>query len=95
MNVTVYPKPRCVQCDATKRALNKAGVEFEEINLQDHPELVEMFKQQGLAQAPIVETKEGDRWAGYNPAKLKEHGLDYRSRQQRDPGAGTDTGYSR
>ena len=24
MEITVYTKPMCVQCDATKRALNKA-----------------------------------------------------------------------
>ena len=26
MSVTVYSKPRCVQCDATKRALKKQGI---------------------------------------------------------------------
>ncbi|MCT1654334.1 glutaredoxin family protein [Brachybacterium muris] len=84
--VTLYTLPDCVGCNATKRTLNKAGVEYEEINLQERPELVEMFKQQGLAQAPIVETKDGQRWAGYNPGKLREHGLDHRTRQQREGG---------
>lgn len=93
--VTLYTLPDCVGCNATKRALNKAGVEYEEINLQERPELVEMFKQQGLAQAPIVETKEGERWAGYNPGKLREHGLDHRTRKQREGGAGTDQGHGR
>ena len=86
VEVTLYTLPDCVGCNATKRALNKAGVEYEEINLQERPELVETFKQQGLSQAPIVETKDGQRWAGYNPGKLREHGLDHRTRQQREGG---------
>lgn len=93
--VTLYTTPECVGCAATKRALDKAGVEYEEIPLQEHPQLVQQFKQQGLAQAPIVETKDGERWAGYNPQKMREHGLDYRSRQQRSGEAGRDTGHER
>lgn len=93
--VTVYSLPDCVGCAATKRALDKAGVEYEEIPLQEHPDLVARFKQQGLAQAPIVETSDGDRWAGFNPGKLKEHGLDHRTRQQRTGGHDRDTGQGR
>lgn len=93
--VTVYTTPECVGCAATKRALDKAGVEYEEIPLQEHPDLVQQFKKQGLAQAPIVETKDGDRWAGFNPGKLRQHGLNHRSRQQRSGEAGRDTGHGR
>lgn len=93
--VTLYTTPECVGCAATKRTLDKAGVEYEEVPLQEHPDLVQQFKRQGLAQAPIVETKDGERWSGFNPKKLREHGLDHRSRQQRQGGAGTDQGYER
>lgn len=31
--VTVYSKPRCVQCEATKRALTKAGINYDEVDL--------------------------------------------------------------
>lgn len=93
--VTVYTTPECVGCAATKRALDKAGVEYEEIPLQEHPDLIQQFKKQGLAQAPIVETKDGDRWAGFNPGKLRQHGLNHRSRQQRSGETGRDTGHGR
>lgn len=93
--VTLYTNDNCQGCAATKRALDKAGVEYEEINLGERPDLVAAFKRQGLGQAPIVETRDGERWAGYNPSKLREHGLDYRSRQNRDPGRGPDTGAER
>ncbi len=29
MNITVYTKPACVQCTATYRALDKAGIEYD------------------------------------------------------------------
>jgi len=31
--ITVYTKPNCVQCTATKRALSKAGVTYREVDL--------------------------------------------------------------
>lgn len=33
MSITVYTKPQCVQCRATKRALAKQGLEYAEIDL--------------------------------------------------------------
>ena len=33
MKITVYTKPSCVQCNATKRALVKAGLAYEEVDL--------------------------------------------------------------
>ena len=80
--VTIYSVPDCPGCFATKRALDKAGVVYDEIDLSEQPDLAEAFKQQGLKSAPIVEA-DGDRWTGFNPGKLKEHHLDYRSRQNR------------
>lgn len=93
--VTIYSTPGCAGCFATKRALDKAGVQYDDIDLSERPDLVETFKAQGLGQAPIVETKDGDRWTGYQPGKLKEHGLDYRSRQNRAAGTDSSAGVER
>src|SRR5699024_11689920 len=97
--VTVYTTDGCPGCFATKRALDKAGVEYDEIPLQDHPELVAKFTRQlgkegQNVTARIVETKDGDIWSGYNPSKLKEHGLDHRTRQRRGE-TNRDTGHGR
>lgn len=81
--VTIYTTPNCPGCFATKRALDKAEIDYETIDLSERPDLVEAFRAQGLRQAPIVEA-DGDRWSGFNPAKLREHGLDHRTRQRRD-----------
>lgn len=33
MTITVYSKPRCPQCDATYRALDKQGVDYTTIDV--------------------------------------------------------------
>ena len=33
MAVTVYTKPACVQCTATKKALDRAGVDYETVDI--------------------------------------------------------------
>ena len=59
--IEVFAKNRCVQCDVTKRAFNKAGlVEGEHFNvtmLEDNEEALESMKKAGYLQAPIVFVK--------------------------------------
>ena len=33
MNITVYTKPACVQCNATYKALEKQGIAFEKVDI--------------------------------------------------------------
>lgn len=70
MKVIVYSKPRCVQCDATKRALNKQGVSYEEIDMSVDLQALEYVKSLGFAQAPVV-VAGSDAWAGFRPDKIK------------------------
>ena len=70
MSITVYTKPACVQCNATKRALDKAGLEYELIDLTEDAEALEAVKAMGYQQAPVVMAG-GDHWAGFRPDKIK------------------------
>jgi glutaredoxin len=36
--ITVYTKPACVQCNATFRALDKAGISYEKIDVTQNAE---------------------------------------------------------
>ena len=56
MTVTVFTKPYCPQCDATKRQLTKQGVIFETVNLEQNPETLAQLQQAGFQQAPVVIT---------------------------------------
>ncbi|MBB5830504.1 glutaredoxin-like protein NrdH [Brachybacterium aquaticum] len=70
MDITVYSKPLCVQCDATKRALNKAGVAYDVVDITEDADALAKVKSLGYVQAPVVITGE-DHWSGFRPDKIK------------------------
>ncbi len=66
MTITVYSKPRCVQCDATYRALNKYGVPYESVDVSVDAEALAYIVGLGYMQAPVVVV--GDQhWSGFRP----------------------------
>lgn len=67
--VTVYTKNNCVQCDATKRHLDKLGVEYDTVNISTDAEALDKLIELGYRSAPVVVTND-DSWAGYVPDKL-------------------------
>lgn len=70
MLVTVYTTSNCVQCMQTKKELAKREIRYDEIALENHPELTEQFKALGHMSAPIVVA--GDRvWSGFRLEKIK------------------------
>jgi glutaredoxin-like protein NrdH len=71
MAVTVYTNPNCVQCEQTKKFLDREGIEYTVENLQsdeNYEKLVE-FVNQGFKAAPIVVT-DTETWSGFKPDKL-------------------------
>jgi glutaredoxin-like protein NrdH len=67
--VTVYTKPSCVQCDATKRMMDKLKIEYSTVDITVDTEAVDMLIAKGFKSAPVVIT-EDDEWAGFNPDKI-------------------------
>jgi len=78
-NVTVYAKPLCVQCDATKRALAKAGVSYDLVDITEDDDARAKVQALGYVQAPVVITTE-EHWGGFRPDKIKELAPRRRSR---------------
>lgn len=74
MKITLYSKPQCVQCDATKRALNKASIGYEIVDISEDAEALAHVKSLGFVKAPVVVT-EDDSWSGFQPDKIKELGF--------------------
>lgn len=70
MSIIVYTKPQCVQCRATKRALDKQGLEYSEVDLSLDEEALNTVKALGYQQAPVV-FADGDHWSGFRPDKIK------------------------
>ena len=70
MAITIYSKPNCVQCTATYRAMDKAGLSYETVDISLDAQALEQVKSLGYAQAPVVVAGE-DHWSGFRPHKIK------------------------
>jgi glutaredoxin-like protein NrdH len=66
---TVYSKPACVQCDQTKKLLDKRGVQYNTVDITQDEEAYEMIVKMGFMSVPVVIS--GDQsWAGFQPDKI-------------------------
>lgn len=69
MTVTVYTLPSCVQCESTKKVLDKMDVQYSVVDLSQDESAYDMVKELGYQAAPIVIAGE-DHWSGFRPDKL-------------------------
>ena len=69
-SVIVYTKPACAQCDATKRALDRAGVFYQAIDVTSTPEAADMLRDLGYAALPVVMVGE-QHWSGFRIDRLR------------------------
>jgi glutaredoxin-like protein NrdH len=67
---TVYTKDNCVQCDMTKRLMDKIGVEYETVNISENPAELDRLIEMGYRAAPVVVAEDGESWAGFQPDKI-------------------------
>ena len=70
MTVTVYTKPARVQCNATYKALDKAGIAYEKVDISIDDEAREYVLALGYLQAPVVVT-DSEHWSGFRPDRIK------------------------
>lgn len=68
--VTVYTKPRCQPCTATKRRLRDKGVEFVEESILE-PGNLAAAKALGHLEAPVVVVGR-ESWSGFRPDLIDE-----------------------
>lgn len=52
--ITVYSKPKCVQCEMTKEFLKSNNVKFKEVNVFEDEEALELIKLHGFQRLPVV-----------------------------------------
>lgn len=70
MNITVYTKPACVQCNATFKALDKQGIAYEAIDITEDAEARDYVMALGHLQAPVVVAGD-EHWSGFRPDRVK------------------------
>ena len=69
--VTIYTLPSCVQCESTKRQMDKLGIHYDVVDLTTVPDKLAEFKDKyGLASAPIV-TTDTKIWSGFRYDKIQ------------------------
>ena len=74
MTITVYTKPACVQCNATYKALDKAGLEYRVVDITEDPEARDYVMALGYLQAPVVVVSGAgneEHWSGFRPDQIK------------------------
>jgi ribonucleoside-diphosphate reductase class Ib glutaredoxin subunit (EC 1.17.4.1) len=52
MRIIIYTKNNCVQCNATKNAMDRKGIDYQLINLDTQPEAIDNLKSLGYRQVP-------------------------------------------
>lgn len=68
--ITLYTKPACVQCTATKRALDKAGLEYTMVDISMDDEARDYVMAMGHLQAPVV-VAGNENWSGFRPDRIR------------------------
>jgi glutaredoxin-like protein NrdH len=69
--ITVYTKPACVQCTATFRALDKAGISYRKIDVTQSAEAREYVMSLGYLAMPVVYVSAAQHWSGYRPDAIE------------------------
>jgi len=67
--ITVYTKPACPQCDATKFSLNAKGMEFDTVDISVDAAAYDMVMALGHRSAPVV-IAGSESWAGFQPDRI-------------------------
>ena len=68
--VTVYSKSDCVQCDMTKRLMEREGIAYTEINIEEDYGALMKVKELGYMAAPVV-IAGNEHWSGFRPERVK------------------------
>lgn len=67
--IRVYTTPSCQQCRMTTRWLDRAGADYQTIDLAQSPDDMAAVKALGYQAAPVVCT-EDEHWSGFQPGRL-------------------------
>lgn len=75
MKVTIYTKPGCGPCAATKHALESRGIPFEAVNVMDDAASLDALRGLGYLTVPVVLVQGeggGTHWGGFQLDRIAE-----------------------
>lgn len=68
--VTVYTRPSCGPCHATRRALDKLGLDYTVVDISVDDEARDYVMALGYLQAPVLVAGD-EHWSGFRPERIK------------------------
>ena len=74
-NIKVYTKNSCQVCNMTTKFLERNGIKFEAINIEDegNEHLVDFIKEElGFMTMPVVAVNDAEFFSGFQPDKLEK-----------------------
>jgi glutaredoxin-like protein NrdH len=74
VTVTVYTKPDCVQCEYTKKELDKKGLSYNVIDVTKDAGARKALEDMNLRTMPVVTVEHGthkEHWMGFRIDKLR------------------------
>ena len=69
MEIKLFSKPVCMQCTATKRELERRGMNFIEVDITKDEQVLRRIIALGYMQASVVMVGD-DHWSGFRPEKI-------------------------
>lgn len=75
MEITIYTKRNCPACEATKKAMDRAGLDYEVIDVSDNLARQQTLRECGFRQMPVVEVSDGEdyrSWEGFRQNLIKQ-----------------------
>lgn len=69
--ITVFTKPACGPCRATKVALDKLGIEYRVIDISTDEAARDYVMALGYLAAPVVVAGD-EHWSGFRPERIKQ-----------------------
>lgn len=72
--VRFFTQPGCMPCMASKRSLDRAGIEYETVNVREDPAALEELRRRDFASTPAIIATVGGReyaWSGHRPDDIQ------------------------
>jgi glutaredoxin-like protein NrdH len=76
MTPTIYTKPNCVQCEATKRYFDNKGVAYTTVDITQDADALDRLIAEGFKAAPVVNI-DTHWWSGFQPDLIDKHIANY------------------
>lgn len=75
MEVIVYTRPGCVQCQATTVLMDRLGIDYELVDISNNPRIVTFLQDEGHKSLPVVFVDYDEiteTWCGFRPDLIKK-----------------------